>query len=172
MQTSRDNVQLAGAQVPLLDEAQLLPGVLLTGVAMNHVWEVLDIDRRTLFIRKLPADRIPCRDHTFAAYGRGQVCSICAVRSQAISEFMPKRENKARVHVITPRTALITPMPYTVYGYLLPNGTAETLHVSGTTWDKPVPIVPSLSILWTIPEDLRALVPGAFNAAVDPVPQF
>ena len=162
MQTSREGMQLAGTQVPLLREEQLTPGVLLTGVAMSHVWEVLSIERNQLFIRKLPATTVPCRTeaHTFATYGRGHVCSACQVRKQDIVEFMPKREEKARVHVIVPRAPLQAPQPYTIYGHLLPNGTVQTVSVNGTAWDVSLPVIPSLSIVWTIPQELRSMIHG------------
>lgn len=172
MQTSRENVTLAGTQVPLLREEQIQPGVLLTGVAMTHVWEVLSVERNQVFIRKLPATRIVCASdaHVFATYGRGHVCSLCELRKQGIGEFMPKREEKARVHVITPSSAVLQPQPYTVYGYLLPNGTVETVHLNGTNWDRALPVIPSLSIVWTIPESLRAMVSNTFSGPSNPEP--
>lgn len=165
MQTSRERVTLAGTQVPLLREEQIVPGVLVTGVAMSHVWEVMRLERSQVFIRKLPATTEPCAPdaHTFAAYGRGHVCSVCQVRKQAVSEFMPKREEKARVHVITPSSALLHPMPYTLYGYLLPNGKAQTVSATNGNWDQTLPVIPTLSILWTIPESLRALTTGRYT---------
>jgi hypothetical protein len=170
MQTSRESITLSGTQVPLLREEQLRPGVLLTGVAMTHVWEIVGVERNQLFIRKLPATKVPCAAgaHVFAVYGRGHVCSACEVRKQAISEFMPKREDKARVHLITPNAAVQAPQPYTVYGYLLPDGTVKTVHKDGDTWDHPLPVIPTLSIVWTIPESLRSLISNPVTSS-DPL---
>lgn len=172
MQTSRERLELAGTQVPLLREDQIQPGVLLTGVAMSHIWEVLRIERTQVFIRKLPATTTPCVSdaHTFAAYGRGHVCSVCQTRKQAISEFMPKREEKARVHVIQPRNALIAPQPYTIYGYRLPDGSVKTISLmTDNTWSEALPVVPALSVVWTIPESLRRMVRDAPQTTpVDP----
>lgn len=171
MQTSRENVTLAGTQVPLLREEQIQPGALLTGVAMAHVWEVLDVDGRQVHIRKLPATTVPCvsHGHLYVAYGRGQVCSVCQVRKQAISEFMPKREEKARVHVIQPRGRLIAPQPYTIYGHLLANGQVQSVSMTGGNWDQTLPVVPALSVIWTIPESLRAMVSAQPTEPVDPL---
>lgn len=163
MQTSRERIELAGTQVPLLREDQLQPGVLLTGVAMSHVWEVLRLERTQVYIRKLPATTVPCAPdaHTFETYGRGQVCSTCQTRKQAISEFMPKREDKARVHVLQSRTPLMAPLPYTIYGYLLADGTVKTVSVNtDSNWSELLPVIPTLSIVWTIPESLRQMVRG------------
>lgn len=169
MQISKENIKLAGTQVPLLREDQIQPGVLLTGLAMSHIWEVLRIERRQAFIRKLPSDtNVICNEHAFAAYGRGHVCSVCQVRKQAVSEFMPKREEKARVHVITPTGPLVQAQPYTIYGYLLPNGTIQTVHLNGANWSMTLPIIPTLSVVWTIPESLRAMVTGRYEGPSSP----
>jgi hypothetical protein len=162
MQTSRENVTLAGTQVPLLRDEQMQPGVLLTGVAMAHVWEVLHVHGPHVFIQKLPAITVPCglEAHVWAVYGRGQVCSTCQLRKQVITEFLPKREEKARVHVLTPSHALLRPQPYTLYAYLLANGTVQTTATTGGNWDRELPVLPRLSIVWTIPESLRAMVSG------------
>ena len=164
MQTSRENVTLAGTQVPLLREDQIQPGVLLTGVAMTHVWEVVQVESRHALIQKLPATTVLCAPdaHTFAAYGRGHVCSACQLRKQALIEFLPKREEKARVHVLTPSSALLQPQPYTLYAYLLADGTVKTTSVTNGQWDQALPVLPRLSIVWTIPESLRAMVSGRF----------
>lgn len=161
METSKDtNVRLAGTQAPLLDAAQLRPGVLLTGVAGSFVWQVLELDGAILYIQKLPATLLPCAKdaHQLSAFGRGRVCSVCQVRAQALSDFMPKVENKARVHVITMAGELRPALPHTVYGYLLPNGTARLVHMSGGIWNETLPIVPKLGVVWTIPAELRAMV--------------
>ncbi len=164
MQTSREHVALAGTQVPLLREEQIQPGVLLTGVAMSHVWEVVRVERTHVFIQKMPVTAVPCAPdaHVFVAFGRGQVCSACQMRKQAMSEFLPKREDKARVHVITPSNTVMTPQPYTVYGHLLANGTVQAVHLSNGAWDRALPVIPTLSIIWTIPESLRSMVSGRF----------
>ena len=173
MQTSRETVTLAGTQVPLLREEQIQPGVLLTGVAMTHVWEVIHVDERHAHIRKLPATALLCAPeaHVWTAYGRGHVCSTCQLRKQLLLEFLPKRETKARVHVLTPSSTLLPPQPYTVYGYLLPDGTAKTVSVTNGNWDHVVPVLPRLSIVWTIPESLRAMVSGQYTGGMDPVAQ-
>lgn len=165
MQTSRENITLAGTQVPLLREDQLQPGVLVTGVAMSHVWEVMGITGSSILIRKLPATTVPCAiaAHTFAPFGRGHVCSACEVRKQPIVDFLPKREDKARAHILTPRNTLLAPQPYTVYGFRKPNGEVQTVHVTGTTWDQALPVLPSLAVIWTIPESLRAMVSGQYG---------
>lgn len=162
MQTSRENITLAGTQVPLLREDQIQPGVLLTGVAMSHVWEVTHVEGRYAFIRKLPATTVLCAPdaHVWAVYGRGHVCSGCQLRKQALIEFLPKREEKARVHVLTPRSTLLQPQPYTLYAYLLADGTAKTTSVTNGQWDTALPVLPTLSIVWAIPESLRAMVSG------------
>lgn len=162
MQTSRENITLAGTQVPLLREDQIQPGVLLTGVAMTHVWEVLHVNERHALIQKLPAIAVVCapETHTFTACGRGHVCSACQVRKQALTEFLPKREEKARVHVLTPSSALLQPQLYTLYAYLLADGSVRTTSLTNGQWDIALPILPRLSIVWAIPESLRAMVSG------------
>lgn len=174
MQTSRDTgITLAGTQVPLLREDQIIPGVLMTGVAMTYVWEVHSIERGHVLIKRLPTTTTPCHAdaHMFAPYQRGQVCSSCGIRKQSILEFLPKREGKARVHLITPRSTVLRPQPYTVYGFLLPNGTAQTVHVTGDNWSQLMPIIPELGVVWSIPESLRAMVKG-MPAVTTAEPQF
>lgn len=138
---------------------------------MSHVWEVMGIEHNNVLIRKLPAEHISCQDaHQFAAFGRAHVCSVCQMRKQPIVDFLPKREDKARAHVIVPSSALLAPQPYTVYGYRLPNGEVRTTHITGGNWDKTLPVIPSLAIIWTIPESLRAMVSGRYEGPENPSP--
>lgn len=162
MQTTRDAVQMAGTQQPLLREDQLVPGVIITGVAMSFAWELYRIDGEQLELMKLPSVSARCADngHTYSPYGRGQVCARCNMRRQAISEFMPRTADKPRAHVITVPEPLQTIQPYTLYGYMVGSG-LKVVSLQGTQWSEALPIVPQLHVLWTLPERLRELVGGA-----------
>lgn len=165
METTRDTaIQLAGTQVPLLDEAQLTSGVLLAGVAGSFIWQVIRLAGRDLLIQKLPVVTPPCTgEHTFAPFARGHVCNRCQMRKQAVADFLPKVANKARVHVITPTSDLHQPQPHTLYGYLLPNGQAKLVHMTSNLWSETLPVVPKLSIVWTVPPALRAMMESYQN---------
>lgn len=166
MQTSKESsVQLAGTQQPVVNINQLTVGAIITGVAMQFAWRILQIADGDVWMVKLPVTVPPCRTHQFQPYGRGQVCQTCQLRRQKLEDFLPRTENKPRSYIITPAGELYQPEPFTLYGSLVREGTTPSLKTvwlnsESTTpqWNETLPLIPALHVIWTIPSELRALV--------------
>ena len=159
MQTAQNTVMVAGVQTPLLTADQLEQGTIITGIAMSHLWEVLQMQAGLVFIRKVEGPE-PCDTHMMVAYGRGHVCSRCQVRTQGIADFLPIKPGKARVHVIQPiSTGCRKPELFTVYGGVMKSGEVKLFHLAPSrVWNEALPPFPALVPVWTIPDRLRALV--------------
>ena len=163
MQTSTEpTVRLAGEQIPLMREDQIVPGAIVTGVGMTHAWQILSRMRDQLEIIKLPnAGGIQCApsSHVLEAHGHGQVCTRCQIRRQPVADFLPRVADKPRVHVIVPAGPLMPGLPYTLYGYMI-GDTLQTVSMTGAVWSTELPLIPALEVLWTLPETLRSLTEG------------
>ena len=176
MQTTNDTIISAGTQTPLLKAEQLEPGLLITGIAMSHIWEILMVDPTHVFIRKVEGPESCVDDmHNMGVYGRGQVCSRCQARRQETKEFLPLKPDKARVHIIQPMDkGAQKPEPFTVYGGMKKSGEVALyyLHPNGQ-WNTALPPFPALVRVWSIPESLRIMVkegvPGT-DWPVNPTP--
>lgn len=163
MQTSREPlVELCGTQEPILRIEQLAIGAIITGVAMQYAWQVVDTRDGNAWLMQMPYDAgtICAPDaHTFQAFGRGHVCQRCRLRTQGMQEFLPRTENKPRAYVIAPtRGQIQRPQPYTLYGGLQGNVLKTVWLTSPTQWNEALPLIPALHVLWTIPPALRTLV--------------
>ena len=167
MQTSQDTIVHAGVQTPLLTADQLRVGVLLTGIAMSHIWEVLEVERTHLSLIRLPKKPL-CQTHTLVSIGRGQHCITCGMRRQEIKDFLPLKPEKGRVYLITPRAPMERPEPYTVYGGITGAGAIKLYQLSAGginltpepetyQWSEALPLFPILHKLWSIPARLREL---------------
>ena len=171
MQTRRDCVISVGQQAPLLNAEQLHVGALLTGIGMSHLWEIVEIAGSNLHIAKLPRVAPLCEgSHTLSPLGRGSVCSRCPIRVQAMTEFLPLKPDKARVHVIVPSAPVETPVPYTVYGGLSGVNDVKLYHVMPNgQWNEPLPPYARLHKIWSIPAGLQQLAAtGPTLGEVDP----
>jgi len=159
MQTSREStIILAGEQIPLLTAEQLQPGVILTGIAMAHAWRIHARREDFLELQKLPVLPLSvCETHQYSVVGRGQHCSRCQLRRQAVAEFLPRTADKPRVYLLQPRGALQPPQPYTLYGYMQGN-TLKTVSCVDAQWTEILSLIPALHIVWTIPDALRSLL--------------
>lgn len=164
MNTSKSTITSAGVQQPLLSRSQLIPGSFLTGIAMSHVWQIMNIVDDILVIQKMPHD--PTADHhthTFTRQGSGEICG-CGLRKQKITDFLPIKPDKARVHVITPvdGRSLIEPKPFAIYaGVIGSEVKVYTLEADGGNsnrfqWNEALPIIPELYEIWRVPPALVA----------------
>lgn len=170
MQTSTEaTVRLAGQQIPLLREDQIVPGAIVTGVGMTHAWQILRRTGDRLEIVKLPnTAQIQCApdSHVMETFGHGQVCSRCQIRRQPVADFLPRVADKPRVHVIVPSGPLMPGLPYTLYGYMIGDA-LQTVSMTGAVWSTELPLIPALEVLWTLPETLRSLTEGLPVASED-----
>lgn len=165
MQSTREPViPLFGHQQPVVSLEQMVPGVIITGVALQHAWEIVEIRDGEVWLKRLPANpTLGEHRHTFQAYGRGQVCSVCNMRRQRMDEFLPRVADRPRAYVIAPQGTLLPPQPFTLYGAIGRDNTLKTCWLDGQetpAWSETLPLIPRLHILWTIPIGLRDLLNG------------
>ena len=168
MQSTRnEGPTLAGSQVPLLNQEQLQPGVLLTGLAARHVWELLGVEGANATMQRLPRTVIVpcCTAHAYVnnSTGRGRLCTNCGHRVQALSDLLPSVAGKAKFHIISSTHGVrYTPAEYTVYAWITREGVLKTVTIKADPdghhqWSEALPIVPELHKVWTLPEALRTM---------------
>ena len=172
-------VQSMGVQTPLLQQDQLSEGVIITGVAMSHVWEVKGIDREErVIIQKLPAPPVVQEHHRhrWETVGRGERCE-CGMRRQGVRDFLPVTSGKARVYVITPPTGVVVevPLPLSVYMAMV-GGQVKVVTVADLPapagqavvkgWSEAVPLYPQLHRVWSVPEELMGFLGDNLSSAV------
>ena len=159
MQTSREpNIVLAGTQVPIERPEQVVVDAIITGIALSHVWRVIDIVGTNVYVMKLPQTTTPCSVHRFEPLGRGRTCAVCHMREAAIGEFLPTVVGKSRMHIITPNGPLQTTLPYTLYGYMQGDALQTVQLDTSGNWSQALPLIPSLEILWRLPAELQSLL--------------
>ena len=146
---------------PLLHPTQLAPGVFITGVGMENVWEVLRVDGEWLHMSKVlyPPATLHTDDaqHTYTVRDSttAKECR-CGYRRQAISGLLPTQETMHRVVVLAPSGPVTVPDKYTVY--LLRNGE----HIQpNVMWPMTLPVFPKVAAIWSVPEELRELLETA-----------
>ncbi len=150
---------ISGAtQTPLLHADQLVPGVFLTGVAFNNVWEVLGIQGDDVALSLLQATpNIHCAAHTLRPpiTGTLRTCA-CGYVLEAVASLLPLRDDTPRVVLLVPHGPLVVPDAYTVYL----TGTGETLTANAAhQWGvESMPVIPKVYPLWTVPEHLRDMI--------------
>lgn len=164
---------ISGAtQTPLLDAAQLVPGTIVSGIAFNHVWEVVELQGDDVLLRKMTLHQhLPCPTpvgHTFRPLsGSFRVCT-CEHGLERIAALLPSRADTVKTLVIQPSGPLVVPDVFTVYI----TQQLDTLRVMSATWGTDMPIFPKVWPLWTVPEELRDLIRGQLerpsNAAATP----
>ena len=157
--------------IPLERADQLQPGVLVSGPTAAHVWQALDAagqreetDEGWIRLRRL-MQGVRSHRHQWAARGEGAVeCSACGLRRQRISDLLP---------VSTPRATVVVPPPGVVNAiqsqtlYATTSGQIVTARIDGRTrlWSHPLPLIPYLRPIWTLPSALADLVKGALSNA-------
>ena len=173
---SGSGIQSVGVQTPLLHQEQLMAGVIITGMAMSHLWEVKEIDREgRVIIQKLPtATPIEHHRHHWTAVGRGEGCE-CGMRREGMREFLPVTAGKARVYLISAKEGSIIQQPQVMSVYMgmvggvaktytmkpLPAVVGEIRAIMG--WSEPLPFYPMLHKVWEVPEELRQYVRGGVS---------
>ena len=164
MQTTHDvNPVSAVTQEPLLHQEQLVPGLLLTSLAGNFIWRVVERAAVNTILAKYPLLQTTTCEHHWAPDGRGQLCA-CGMRQTTIKELLPLQAGKARFHMLVPKpTAIVsTPTQHAVYAYLAEAGVIRyvTLLPMGVQWSRPMPIVPILHKIWALPMELEGFMLG------------
>lgn len=147
---------ISGAtQTPLTDAAQLAPGAILSGIAFNSAWEVMELRGDDVLLRRMVLHTPhSCQTHEFRTLsGTFRVCT-CGYGLERVTSLLPMRADTARTLVLQPTGPLVMPDVFTVYVTQ-----EQTIHrVVGTTWPSELPIIPKVWPLWIVPETLRDLV--------------
>ena len=145
---------------PLLSAEQIVPGVFITGLGFTNVWEVLSVEGRHVHMAKVTFPATPrCtgETHSFGAGAAARECQVCGYRIHNMSGLLSKQPDAARSVVLTPTGPLIVPDKYTVYVTAQGAG----LNFSGNLWEHDMPIFPEVCAIWSVPEELRALLDEA-----------
>lgn len=162
METMRTEVPVGIPHTPLLEEGQVTPGCLVTGVGMAHTWQVVAREGDKLHIYKMPVTRVAtyCSTHHLVKQGQGETCSVCSLRIQPISSFLPIKPGQARAHIVqTAGMHLLRPEEHTVFTWITESGSLEFVtYREGEGWSKQLPLVPALYKLWALPSELSAIV--------------
>ena len=150
-------------QIPLEHADQLQPGVLVSGASAIHVWQVLDAASHETeedgWIRLRQLTRgVRLHSHQWTPRGEGSVeCTVCGLRRQRISDLLPVRTPRA-VIIIPPPGVVNAVAPYTLYATT--SGQIVTVTIEGRvrTWSQPLPVIPYLHPVWTLPDALKELI--------------
>ena len=163
-------------QIPLERADQLQPGVLVSGASAVHVWQVLDAvnqheetDDGWIRLRQLTRG-VRLHSHQWTPRGEGSVeCTGCGLRRQRISDLLPVSTPRA-VIIIPPPGVVNAVAPYTLYATT--SGQIVTVTIEGRvrTWSQPLPVIPYLHPVWTLPSALEHLVKGAPNTTSTSAP--
>ena len=168
---------------PLERADQLQPGVIISGQAARHAWQVLDATQQQLEteagwirIRQLMRG-VRSHSHQWATPYEGAAdCSACGLRRQRVADLLPV--TSPRVQVIVPPVDVVNGITqYTLYA----TTSGRLVVASGTgqqrAWNVALPIIPLLRPIWSLPEALRALlnegaqvIPGPVDHASPYVP--
>lgn len=158
---------ISGAtQTPLTDAAQLVPGAILSGIAFNNAWEVVELRGDDVLLRKMQLHTpTACTSHMFSQVGSSTLRACgCGHALERVASLLPLRADTARTLVLQPTGPLVTPDVFTVYV------TEQlTIHrVVGATWPVELPIIPKMWPLWSVPEALRDLVRDQLERVAGP----
>jgi len=154
---------------PLETADQLQPGVIISGIAAQHCWMILDRQAEDLagWIRLRQLQRgVQSHTHAWTVRGEGaKDCDTCGLRLQRMADLLPLTTPRARV-IIPPAGVLNALDQLTLYA----TTSGAVVTVSGTrstrVWSSALPIIPSLAPIWTLPEALRACLRPAEAAAL------
>jgi hypothetical protein len=150
-----------------------MAGVIITGMAMSHLWEVKEIDREErIIIQKLPA-AIPVEHHRhhWTTVGRGEGCE-CGMRREGVKEFLPVTSGKDRVYIISAQSGVIIHQPQVMSIYMgMVGGVCKTYTMKPTAtatdapmgWSEALPLYPVLHKVWEVPEELMQYVGGRLS---------
>lgn len=169
-------INSGAAEHPLLTEAQLVPGHVLTGVAAAHAWEVVRREGDRLIMQRLPR-AVVAADHvcdgtttrTGTSIIPGQTfteCTTCGRRDEPLAGVLPRAETTPIQHrfmMLVPRGPVQVVDPYTAYVGLIGAAatTVQAMATSRGAWSAAIPIIPQLHPVWTLPPSLRALLAEA-----------
>lgn len=146
----------AGIQAPLTSADQLVPGVFITTLAAQHIWEVMGPpeDGTVMLHRFDIVQPPPTHQHNFNQDG-GRTCS-CGRRVQRLTTLVPQEGQSPSVYVIAPPGGEVCPPaePFTVY--LTSSGQLWTPNSNGVPGSTPpIPLIALMLPIWSVPEELR-----------------
>ena len=143
------------AEQPLLSAEQIVPGVFITGLGFNNVWEVLRTEGQQVHMVKVTCPQsVPCTgEHELRRVTTGQECR-CGYRIHSMTGLLPTRPDTARAVVLAPTGSLVIPDKYTVYTTVQ----GQIVNAEGNRWARDMPIFPQVCAIWSVPEELRALL--------------
>lgn len=160
MQTQADRELAApsgATQTPLLRADQLRVGVILTGPAWSTARLVDRIEGGNAMLHRLPLGtqaQDPAHRHVFNLHSN--VECACGYRREPLTGLVPLRDGLARTYIITTTEPLISVDPFTIY--LMSRGRLAVGPEVGENWPVPLPLIPTLEPVWTLPEPLRAMM--------------
>lgn len=155
---------LSGArQVPLMRADQIVPGVMFTGIAADHVHEVLSVTGTRMTTRFVPAKPTP-QDHTHAFNQHGGASCRCGVNQYEIQPFLPEDGTTPKVHLLVPVGPVQPLAPYTLYLLRMPNGNlvVKATNSRGVSPspapNADLPVIVRGARIWSLPDAARALM--------------
>lgn len=150
-------IELGGTQIPLLEASQVQVRDILVGVWMKNAWEVLEVNKTRLIVGKLPRPNVVNHDCNFDT----NVCTICGRKKTLMKHILPKDEGSkiARVHIIRPSGPVLDADPYGLYIGRTPGQNFTDFYSNGLQWTIKPTAIPLLHKIWTLPDEMRALMP-------------
>lgn len=153
---------LSGArQVPLLSRDQIIPGIIFTGIAADHVHEVVSVEGDTVTLQRLPRTVVTAtHTHAFTLF-ENTTCR-CGVGRRPITVLMPEDGRTPRAHVLVPLGPLVVPDTCSIYAF----AGSRTLAIHGGTQTvvTEIPIVLKTWKIWSLPEACRRLIAAQQSA--------
>lgn len=148
------------AERPLETVDQLQPGVIISGNAAQHAWQVLHLDELNpdWILLKHLMKGVRQHSHSWQPQGEGAAqCEACGLRRQRIADLLPV--TAPRVRVVIPPTGVRNAL-HTHTLYATTSGTVVTVDGPGSarTWSIPLAILPMLRPVWQVPCALLALM--------------
>ncbi len=158
---------ISGArQVPLLRRDQLVAGAIFTGIAADHVHEVVgDIEGDTLIIQRLPRVAQDA-NHTHSYTQFGNTTCACGLGRRPVAMFLPEDGTTPRGHLLIPIGPIAVPDTCSVYLFAGP----RTLVVRdgadvAPSMGNEVPIILRATKIWSLPEAARRLIAAQRGAS-------
>lgn len=154
---------LSGArQVPLMRLDQLTPGVIFTGIAADHVHEVVSVEGNTMRTKVLP-HKEPERGHTHAFTQHNNTSCQCGVNQYAdLTPFLPEDGVTPKLHILVPTGPLVMPSLFGVYLLIKADGTPMVCSKSvNAPSGMEFPIISRCVRIWELPHAAQAMVTDA-----------
>lgn len=144
---------LSGArQVPLMHRDQLVPGVIFTGIAADHVHELVSITGDRMQTQTLPRKALDAGHAHAFTLNNNNACR-CGLNNFDVPPFLPEDGTTPKVHILVPLGPLVTPNRYSIYLMTKPDG---TLVLCGGAHERPkdteIPIITKAACVWQLPE--------------------